>query len=777
MKKALLIGIILILIPMVAAGTVTRSFSSDTVAPGDSVVVSLDVQLTGSDSLYAIAETFPAGWAVSDKGTGDLSQAGHIKWVAFQNVASGKLTYSLTAPSSEGAGVFSIEYSFDDGIAKTEAGSKTVTVTAPKTCTPVCTAGEYCNTDAAAAACTTCTVADCGKDECSTSSVCGKADGQPCSAAGDCVSAQCNSKGKCGAEPVVTEGSPCATDNDCASLAGATCVDTKCSTATKPECTVATAANDCPAEKPYCIDGKCIAGVCGDGIPQAPEECDDGNIVDGDGCSATCKRENVAKCGDGKIEGLEQCDGSNLNSKTCVDFSTFTGGTLSCSSSCEFDTDACTQTTTSSEDSITVSDPGVKAVLVSIRDALESSDSSFKKLVKIAAVLRGYFGEAPASSSSGGGSAPASSMSDGSKIITLNNEIFACTQDNDCQKYCDQIVDKYTGCNCASNNYCYAFEYKPTTITSSSCDPACAIGATYCDTSALAPACMDCPVTEAACTSTECKASCTYTAVADTGTTTTYAAGDACATDLTCGYPDSGFKCDLSTTPGTCVAKNSDTTKLTECKQKGWEKGKTYTLQNDISFSEECFNFPSTWGLDLMQVVLDCKGHTITRKKGTPEIGNNFFTIRNPGGVTIKNCIFHNEDTGSSGQTMFSSGDATFLNNKFTGNEVGFLMLYADDNIVYENNEGSSVIFKTQSDKFGKSSIKNNKLMNNINVNDAQNIDVVGNTVKDLRISSKAKSILLQGNTIESLETSDGSNVLDSTVTLKDNIITKSNFK
>ncbi len=33
--------------------------------------------------------------------------------------------------------------------------------------------------------------------------------------------------------------------------------------------------------------------VCGDGEPDVGEECDDGNTVSGDGCSATCQFEVV----------------------------------------------------------------------------------------------------------------------------------------------------------------------------------------------------------------------------------------------------------------------------------------------------------------------------------------------------------------------------------------------------------------------------------------------------------------------------------------------------
>jgi cysteine-rich repeat protein len=48
---------------------------------------------------------------------------------------------------------------------------------------------------------------------------------------------------------------------------------------------------------------------CGDGIPNGPEACDDGNIVDTDACLTTCV---LAKCGDGVVEaGVESCDDGN----------------------------------------------------------------------------------------------------------------------------------------------------------------------------------------------------------------------------------------------------------------------------------------------------------------------------------------------------------------------------------------------------------------------------------------------------------------------------------
>lgn len=49
--------------------------------------------------------------------------------------------------------------------------------------------------------------------------------------------------------------------------------------------------------------------VCGDGFLQAPEECDDGNLLNGDGCSDICLLEQA--CGDGILQTGEECDDGN----------------------------------------------------------------------------------------------------------------------------------------------------------------------------------------------------------------------------------------------------------------------------------------------------------------------------------------------------------------------------------------------------------------------------------------------------------------------------------
>jgi cysteine-rich repeat protein len=59
----------------------------------------------------------------------------------------------------------------------------------------------------------------------------------------------------------------------------------------------------------------CNPGVCGDGVTEGPEGCDDGNVVDGDGCDSNCVLEI---CGNGVLQTGEECDdGNNDNGDGC----------------------------------------------------------------------------------------------------------------------------------------------------------------------------------------------------------------------------------------------------------------------------------------------------------------------------------------------------------------------------------------------------------------------------------------------------------------------------
>src|SRR5688572_27098565 len=52
--------------------------------------------------------------------------------------------------------------------------------------------------------------------------------------------------------------------------------------------------------------------VCGDGVVDEGEQCDDGNAAAGDGCSSACRAEvEPLKCGNGVQEAGEACDDGN----------------------------------------------------------------------------------------------------------------------------------------------------------------------------------------------------------------------------------------------------------------------------------------------------------------------------------------------------------------------------------------------------------------------------------------------------------------------------------
>ena len=80
-------------------------------------------------------------------------------------------------------------------------------------------------------------------------------------------------------------------------------------------------------EQLYCTGGNtanCIPAVCGNGKQEGSEECDDGNVQAGDGCSSDCRQEtdwicvtpgqpcqSTVVCGDRRISGDEACDDGN----------------------------------------------------------------------------------------------------------------------------------------------------------------------------------------------------------------------------------------------------------------------------------------------------------------------------------------------------------------------------------------------------------------------------------------------------------------------------------
>ncbi|MDD5699825.1 MAG: hypothetical protein PHH00_01370 [Candidatus Nanoarchaeia archaeon] len=80
--------------------------------------------------------------------------------------------------------------------------------------------------------------------------------------------------------------------------------------------------------------------VCGNGVVENGEWCDDGNIVSRDGCSSTCTLEIPSSCNNNnQINTGEFCDGTDLNGEICRDLG-FDGGVLSCNN-CSFNVNQC----------------------------------------------------------------------------------------------------------------------------------------------------------------------------------------------------------------------------------------------------------------------------------------------------------------------------------------------------------------------------------------------------------------------------------------------------
>lgn len=69
-------------------------------------------------------------------------------------------------------------------------------------------------------------------------------------------------------------------------------------------------------------------GVCGNGVVDGGEQCDDANLTPGDGCSAYCRNE---VCGNGTVDSGEQCDdGNSIGGDGCGSLCTieFCGDTI-----------------------------------------------------------------------------------------------------------------------------------------------------------------------------------------------------------------------------------------------------------------------------------------------------------------------------------------------------------------------------------------------------------------------------------------------------------------
>ncbi len=182
MKTMLAMAMFLLVLANSNASTVSRSFSSTTVQPGADVNVTLTVDVTGTETFYAIDESVPSSWAIKNSGTADTNQAGHLKWIYYnQTVVAPDTTYkyTLTAPSQVGTTSFNGAYMFEGMGSETQIGGQN-SVTIICTAGSQCTAGQLCCSGTCKApACTADAQCDDG-DACTADS---------CSSAGQCAAA------------------------------------------------------------------------------------------------------------------------------------------------------------------------------------------------------------------------------------------------------------------------------------------------------------------------------------------------------------------------------------------------------------------------------------------------------------------------------------------------------------------------------------------------------------------------------------------------------------
>ena len=98
--------------------------------------------------------------------------------------------------------------------------------------------------------------------------------------------------------------------------------------------------------------------VCGDGLVQGEERCDDRDTDAGDGCAADCLSVEpgwtcfipamggdgssvcMTECGDGVIAGDETCEGQDFGGDTCESLG-LGAGDLACAMDCTTDTSGC----------------------------------------------------------------------------------------------------------------------------------------------------------------------------------------------------------------------------------------------------------------------------------------------------------------------------------------------------------------------------------------------------------------------------------------------------
>ncbi len=115
----------------------------------------------------------------------------------------------------------------------------------------------------------------------------------------------------------------CSADADCADAepcnGAETCTDPGTATSACAAGTPLSDGADCGGGN-VCMGGTCATVGCGDGTVVSPEQCDDGNRTDGDGCDNDCTFtcSSAADCDDANAcNGAETCSGAGTATSAC----------------------------------------------------------------------------------------------------------------------------------------------------------------------------------------------------------------------------------------------------------------------------------------------------------------------------------------------------------------------------------------------------------------------------------------------------------------------------
>jgi len=122
-----------------------------------------------------------------------------------------------------------------------------------------------------------------------------------------------------------------------------------------------------------------LSGLSGTGVMNYnPPPEDEGDDDDDDDEEIIILPPYYPYCGNGIIEYGEECDNGNLNGKACVDFNSYTGGVLSCSTLCKFDYSKCEEEEDEEEEDFPVVE--VPEEIEEIVEVIAPEDSLLSKL-------------------------------------------------------------------------------------------------------------------------------------------------------------------------------------------------------------------------------------------------------------------------------------------------------------------------------------------------------------------------------------------------------------